>query len=281
MPASDRPKIPRIETTDWSLHWTDVEKLTYRRIVLGDDHRFTLLRQSYQLRKLVPRWHYRSMWPALAGHKERPMILIGQYDSPFVRRVAIAMRLYRIDYEHRPWSTFGDADRIAAFNPLRRVPTPVLDNGEALIESGTILDHLDETVGPSRAMIADTGDPRRHALKVCALATGLADKAVSLTYERVLHQTTSDAWIARCMAQIGDVLAALESDKADKSSARFWFGDAIGHADIAVACALRFTREAHPGLFDEQRWPVLAAHAATCEGLKVFQVIAQPFLPPA
>jgi glutathione S-transferase len=209
------------------------------------------------------------------------MILIGQYDSPFVRRVAIAMRLYRIGYEHHPWSTFADGDRIAALNPLRRVPTLVLDSGEVLIESGAILDHLDETVGPSRAMIADAGNARRHALKVCALATGLADKAVSLTYERVLHQTTSDAWIARCRAQIGDVLAALESDKAGKPSVRYWFGDAIGHADIAVACALRFTLEAHPGLFDEQRWPALAAHAATCEGLRVFGEIVQPFLPPA
>ena len=54
------------------------------------------------------------------------MILIGQYDSPFVRRVAIAMRLYGLAYEHRPWSTFGDADKLAAFNPLRRVPTLVL-----------------------------------------------------------------------------------------------------------------------------------------------------------
>ena len=47
------------------------------------------------------------------------MFLIGQYDSPFVRRVAIAMRLYGIGFEHRPWSTFGDADKIAPFNPLR------------------------------------------------------------------------------------------------------------------------------------------------------------------
>jgi len=55
------------------------------------------------------------------------MIPIGQYDSPFVRRVAIALRLYGLPFEHRPWSTFGDGDRIAAFNPLRRAPTLVLD----------------------------------------------------------------------------------------------------------------------------------------------------------
>jgi glutathione S-transferase len=208
------------------------------------------------------------------------MILIGQYDSPFVRRVAIALRLYGIAYDHRPWSTFGDAERIAPFNPLRRVPTLVLDNGETLIESTAILDWLDELAGPSRAMIADSGDRRRQALKVCALATGLADKAVSLFYERALHQTTSEQWIARCRTQISDVLAALDADRASKAG-RFWFGEAIGHADVAVACALRFTREAHPGLFDEQRWPALAAHAATCEALQAFQDVVQPFLPPA
>jgi glutathione S-transferase len=208
------------------------------------------------------------------------MILIGQYDSPFVRRVAIALRLYGIAYEHRPWSTFGDAERIAPYNPLRRVPTLVLDDGEALIESGAILDSLDEHVGPSRAMIAQGGAARRRALKVCALATGLADKAVSLFYERVLHEATSEQWIARCRMQIADVLSALESSRVEGKTA-FWFGEAIGHADIAVACALRFTREAHPGLLDEQRWPALAHHTSLCEGRNEFREIAQPFQPPA
>src|SRR5258708_19997948 len=82
------------------------------------------------------------------------VFLIGQYDSPFVRRVAIALRLYGLAFGHRPWSTFGDADKMAAFNPLRRVPTLVLDNGEALIESTAMLDYLDELVGPEKAMIA-------------------------------------------------------------------------------------------------------------------------------
>ena len=207
------------------------------------------------------------------------MILIGQYDSPFVRRVAIALRLYGLAFEHRPWSTFGEGDRIAPFNPLRRVPTLVLDSGEALIESTAILDYLDELVGPEQAMIAERGPQRRHALKICALATGLGDKAVSLVYERVLRKDASKVWVERCEAQIGGVLEVLEKARGAISTP-YWFGDRIGHADIAVACVLRFTGEAHPALLGGARYPALTAHAARCEALPVFVEIVQPLAPP-
>jgi len=207
------------------------------------------------------------------------MILIGQYDSPFVRRVALALRFYGLAFEHRPWSTFGDADKIAPHNPLRRVPTLLLDGGEALIESTAILDYLDELVGPERAMMARSGPERRRALKVCALATGLGDKAVSLIYERVLRKDQLKLWVERCQTQIGGVLVALEQERAAVASP-YWFGDRIGHADIAVACVLRFTGEAHPGLFDGLRYPALVAHAAHCEALPPFQEIVQKLDPP-
>jgi glutathione S-transferase len=207
------------------------------------------------------------------------MFLIGQYDSPFVRRVAIAMRLYGIAFEHKPWSTFGDADKIAPYNPLRRVPTLVLDSGEALIESTAILDYLDETVGPERAMLPARGEARRRQLRLCALATGLADKAVSLVYERVLRKEQLKLWVERCEAQIGGVLAALEQARA-AAKTPYLFGEGIGHSDIAVACALRFTGEAHATLFDAARYPALAAHAARCEALPPFQEIVQPLAPP-
>ncbi|SAL70530.1 glutathione S-transferase-like protein [Caballeronia peredens] len=207
------------------------------------------------------------------------MILIGQYDSPFVRRVAIALNLYDMAYEHRPWSVFGDADKIAPFNPLIRVPTLVLDSGDVLIESALILDHLDEAAGDARALIASSGPQRRQALKVCALATGLADKAVALVYERVLHKERSQTWVTRCTGQVERVLNALEADRAARPTP-YWFGDAIGHADIAVACALRFVREAHPEIFGATRWPALIGHGDRCEALPIFQSIVQPFNPP-
>ena len=156
------------------------------------------------------------------------MILIGQYDSPFVRRVAVALRLYGHAYDHWPWSTFRDAQKLAAYNPLRRVPTLVLDTGEVLIESGAILDYLDEGAGPANRLIEASGAGRRAALKVCALATGLCDKMVSLVYERILHEATSDAWVTRCEAQIGGVLDVLEADLS-RRAAQIWFGDRLGH----------------------------------------------------
>ena len=206
------------------------------------------------------------------------MILIGQYDSPFVRRVAIALRLYGLQFEHRPWSTFGDGDKIAPFNPLRRVPTLVLDGGEALIESTAILDYLDDLVGAEKAMMAAHGDVRRRQFRICALGNGLADKGVSLLYERVLRKEQLKLWVERCEGQIGAVLALLEKERAAVKTP-YWFGEHIGHADIMIACALRFIGEAHPHLFDA-RYPALQAHAAACEALPPFKEIVQPLAPP-
>jgi glutathione S-transferase len=208
------------------------------------------------------------------------MILIGQYDSPFVRRVGIALTLYGLPFEHRPWSSFADAEKIRAYNPLTRVPTLVLDDGAVLVDSHAMLDYLDSRVSAERAMFP-TSEPARHrALAVAGLATGLADKAVSLFYERRMHREVSEAWAGRCRAQIAAALVGLEADRAGRAGP-YWFGDRIGHADIAVAATLRFVPEAHPGLLSLADYPALAAHAARLEALPVFQQIQQTFIPPA
>jgi glutathione S-transferase len=212
------------------------------------------------------------------------MFLIGQYDSPFVRRVAIAMRLYGLPFEHKPWSTFGDADTIAPYNPLRRVPTLVLDDGEVLIESTAILDYLDELARDGdqvagEAMIPPRGPARRRQLRLCALATGLGDKAVSLLYEGVLRKERLKLWVERCEAQVSGALDVLERERAAVNTP-YLFGERIGHSDIALACMLRFTGEAHPNLYSAARYPALAAHSARCEALPPFKEIVQPLAPP-
>jgi glutathione S-transferase len=127
-------------------------------------------------------------------------------------------------------------------------------------------------------MMAERGDLRRRQLRICALGSGLADKSVSLIYERVLRKEQLALWVERCQAQIGGVLEMLEKER-ETVATPYWFGDRIGHADIMIACALRFTGEAHPHLFDA-RYPALQAHAARCEALPPFQEILQRLDPP-
>ncbi|MES2436312.1 MAG: glutathione S-transferase family protein [Pseudomonadota bacterium] len=204
------------------------------------------------------------------------MILIGQYDSPFVRRVGVALTLYGMKFEHQPWSSFGDADLLRAFNPLTRVPTLVLDDGFVLVDSHIILDYLDGLVD---APLFPRAEPDRHrVLKIAALACGLADKAVSLFYERAMHTTISPSFDARCRSQIGAVLVALEQDLAGRAGP-YWFGP-LSHADIAVGCAWRFVTEAHPGLIDPASLPNLHRLSAALEAIPAFQSNYQAFLPP-
>ncbi|MCB1382265.1 MAG: glutathione S-transferase family protein [Notoacmeibacter sp.] len=208
------------------------------------------------------------------------MILIGQYDSSFVRRTAIAMALLGMDFEHRPWSVFGDADRLRELNPLVRVPTLVLDDGEVLVDSATILDHLETLVPPEKRLWPQSNPERRHAMKIAAIATGTADMAVGLFYTLVLHETPSPMFVERRAGQIAGALDWLEAERR-RVTAPWWFGGTPGHADIAVGCMLRHVTESLPAHVNLGSRPALAAHAAACEAMPVFQEHSQPFIPPA
>ena len=206
------------------------------------------------------------------------LTLIGQYDSPFVRRVGIALIHADIAFTHLPWSVFGDARRLRAVNPLMRVPTLVLEDGGVLVDSHAMLDHIDRRMAePMRPLV---GPERDAALRLEGLAVGLAEKAVSLFYELRLHREVSEVWAGRCREQIAMAAAALEAEALRRPSPH-WFGDTLSHADIALACAWRFVREAHPGLLAEQRLLSLVAHCAALEAIPVFRAVMQRFDPPA
>jgi glutathione S-transferase len=208
------------------------------------------------------------------------MILIGQYDSSFVRRCAIAMRLYGMAFEHKPWSTFGEADKIRQFNPLTRVPTLVLEDGGVLNDSYSIIDYIDSVAPQDQLLLPRQQPERQQIMSVISLATGLGDKLVALFYEKRLHDHPSDAFIARCRKQIGETMSALEADRAGRKS-EYWFGGRLTHADIAVACTMRHLKDSHPDIFAEAKIPALKAHCERLEAMPVFQEISQVFIAPA
>lgn len=204
------------------------------------------------------------------------MMLIGQYDSPFVRRVGIALKIYGLPFDHAPWSTFGDADKIAKFNPLRRVPTLVMDDRTAFTDSTAILMVVDDMVGPDRAVLARHGEDGRELLRIAAMAAGAADKAVSLLYERVLREAAFPLWVERCRLQVGETLDLLEAERQLRPT-RWLFDDALSHADVMLTTMTGFISEALADEFDWSRWPAMAAHASVCEALPAFREIRQPY----
>jgi glutathione S-transferase len=118
------------------------------------------------------------------------MLLIGQYDSPYVRRVGIALKLYGIPFQHEAYAVFRDAEKIAAYNPLRKVPTLVLDDGTVLSETFVCLELIDERVAgehPERHLRSRA--PACCAARACASAPCAAASA---------RKYPASSTIARC-----------------------------------------------------------------------------------
>jgi len=208
------------------------------------------------------------------------MILIGQYDSSFVRRVGIALRLYGIPFEHRPWSVFSNAGKVRELNPLCRVPTFVTDDGLALGGADTILDYVDSLAPVERRLYPQIQPARVKAMRIAHLASGIADKTVALFYEKVLHDAPAAGFTARLESQITGAAAALERERA-ASISPYWGGDSLGHADIATACSIRHCRDSLPGLIEPATHPALSELCDRLEAMPVFREISQPFIPPA
>src|SRR5262249_33395614 len=115
------------------------------------------------------------------------MILVGQYDSPYTRRVAVSLGVLGFTFEHDTRSVFSDFDSMRTTNPLGRVASLILPDGTVLIDSAAILDWLDQQVGPERALLPPSGPARQQALQRIALATGTIDKVLSGAYERLVR----------------------------------------------------------------------------------------------
>lgn len=194
------------------------------------------------------------------------MILVGQYDSPYVRRVAVSLRVLGFEYTHDTRSVFADFDAMRQVNPLGRIPSLTLDDGETLIDSGAILDWLDESVGPERALIPAKGAERRETLRRMALATGAMDKTVTAFYERIVRPTAYryPEWIERCRTQTVSAIEAL--------AAKPWPGsDRLDQAQITTACMIRYVRLADPGLMPPGRYPALDTLSTDCEARPEFK----------
>ncbi len=197
------------------------------------------------------------------------MILVGQLDSPFVRRVAVSLNLLGMPFEQDPLSTWQDLDDMLAVNPLGLVPALKLDDGETLVDSQAILDHIDETVGPDRALTPARGPDRRNSVQRTTVALGLADKAIALRGElyRRREGSQDQAVIDRLQTQIDSALGWLElSFRDDPMEA-----ENIHQDDITAAIVVTFLKNKPPSHFDARTHAALERLNKSCEAMEAFE----------
>ena len=198
------------------------------------------------------------------------LVLYDRYASPFVRRVAVTLRLYGIEYQHNPLMPFGpDKAELAKFNPIARVPALRLDDGEMLIDSAAILDYLDQLAGSERALTPHAGPARRRVLTLLAVALGANEKLVAGLYER--HFRPREAWHApwldACDKQVRDGFSWLNAGFAGP-----WFtGKTMTQADITVAVFWLFGRAKRPRFFAGLGCDKLEDLAERLQGTSAFQ----------
>jgi glutathione S-transferase len=199
--------------------------------------------------------------------------LIGYLDSPFVRRVAIAMQFLGIEYRHRTLSIFRDYDEFRIINPMVKVPTLVLDDGQVLTDSTLIIDYLESQLAGRRLMPSGKED-YRAALQFTGAALVAMEKVAQLIYETSHHPADMQyaPWIERLEQQLEGATGLMEAAVLNgvRSADPWLFGHEPTHADISIAVAWRFMQHIERVRLTADDYPGLAAFSARAEATPAF-----------
>jgi glutathione S-transferase len=177
------------------------------------------------------------------------MRLIGSLTSPFVRKVRVVMAEKKLEYQFITEDVWAAGSRIAAANPLGKVPCLIMDGQEAVFDSRVIVEYLD-ALSPVGKLIPPSGRQRVEVKTWEALADGLLDAAILARLEQTWagrgEGQRSQAWIERQMSKVDDALVAMSRGLGEKP----WCAASVHLtlADIAVGCALGWLDFRFPAL---------------------------------
>jgi glutathione S-transferase len=174
--------------------------------------------------------------------------------SPFGRKCNIAARYLGLMNDVKVVLNEDDeGDKIRSRNPLNKLPMFLTADGEAIFDSGVIMEYIDHLAGGGK--IIPQNASRFAVLTMQALADGMLDAAILIVYEKNWREDGqhSDKWLTHQRKKIDTTLAYLE---AHLPSAQ------IDAGTIAVAAALGYLDLRFAGEW-RSHYPKLAAwHAA-------------------
>ena len=149
------------------------------------------------------------------------MKLIGMMDSPYVRRVAVSLALYGVEFESLPLSVFSGFDEFSRINPVVKAPTVVLDNGTQLMDSTLILHYFETTNPTGRRLFPAQPDALARDLHLLGVILAASEKAVQHVYEHRLRpeEKQHQPWIARVTGQLLAACREWDARLADRAAA--------------------------------------------------------------
>ncbi len=204
------------------------------------------------------------------------MRLIGMLDSPYVRRVAVALHLMDVPFDHEPVSVVRQFEAFAAVNPVVKAPTLVTDGGTVLMDSSLILLFAGRFAAPGSRLMPEDETEAVRALRLSGLALAACEKTVAIVYELRFRpeEKRHRPWLDRLQGQLRQAYRLLGAEIPDGAGWLVAHRPLQADADAAVAWA--FTHQVLPGIApeavpaeaDHQR---LAALSARAEALPAFR----------
>ena len=193
------------------------------------------------------------------------MKLIGMLDSPYVRRVAISLDLYGIEFVHEPLSVFRTFNEFAQINPVVKAPTLVLDDGTVLMDSSLILDYLETLAPTDKKLLPQTPAARARDLQLLGLALAACEKSVQIVYEHNLRPAEKQhaPWLDRVSGQLLAAYSLLEKQRPDS--------EALTQASITAAVAWSFSQFTVASVVKADAFPNLKRHAERLEQHAAFK----------
>lgn len=158
--------------------------------------------------------------------------------SPYVRKVIVAAEELgladRVNRVRSPVAMAGANPAVMADNPLNKIPTLVLDDGEPLFDSTVICLYLD-SIHPRPKLVPEAGAERWAVLRNHALAQGLMDLLIlwrsELERPEVMRSPSHlAAFEAKGLAALDRLESTLLGTEADLAA--ITAGCVLGYADF-------------------------------------------------
>lgn len=184
------------------------------------------------------------------------MKLIGSFTSAYVRKARVVLAEKKLDYQFELENVWAPETKIAASNPLGKVPCLVMEDGSTMYDSRVIAEYLD-TLTPVCKLLPPNSRDRANVKVWEALADGVLDAAVLAYLERTWRpgEQQSQAWFDRQMGKVRGGLAVMSENLGEQP---FCMGIHYTLADVAVGCTLGWLSFRFPDIDWRSPYPNLA-----------------------